>query len=144
MHGEAKATLWCKWHSEGSSRSQAISQFLDKKGKRKRPYRFSKDEILLANQRSMNVRFSSGIDWRPCKLFGKEEKHLKSIQWKHVIASGILTFWIAVVANTVHQGVSSRSTSAGIAIRRDTCLQCIARELGSCENKLRIGPPSCN
>ena len=58
------------------------------------PFSISKSDIVLANARSLNVKTPSGIDWKPCKLFGKDAAHLKSNQWKHVIASGILKFCV--------------------------------------------------
>lgn len=58
------------------------------------PFSFSKDQVVVANQRSKNVRTPSGVDWRPCQLFGKDASRLKSSEWKHVLNSGILKFCI--------------------------------------------------
>lgn len=58
------------------------------------PFSFSKDNLVIANQRSLNVKSPSGVDWKPSKLFGKDASHLKSNQWKHVLSSGILKFCI--------------------------------------------------
>ena len=58
------------------------------------PFSFTKEAVSIANKRSMSVRAPSGIDWRPCNLFGKETSGLKSNQWKHVLTSGILKFCI--------------------------------------------------
>ena len=58
------------------------------------PFSISKSNLVLANKRSLNVKAPSGVDWRPSQLFGKDASHLKSNQWKHVIASGILKFCV--------------------------------------------------
>lgn len=58
------------------------------------PFSFSKDQLSVANQRSMNVKAPSGLDWRPLKIFGKDSARLKSNEWKHVLTSGILKFCI--------------------------------------------------
>ena len=58
------------------------------------PFSLSKHGLDIANQRSLNVRSPSGVDWKPCKLFSKEASRLKSNQWKHVLASGILKFCV--------------------------------------------------
>lgn len=58
------------------------------------PFSFSKDQVAIANRRSVNVKAPSAMDWRPCKLFGKESSRLKSNEWKHVLTSGILKYCI--------------------------------------------------
>lgn len=58
------------------------------------PFSFTKDQVAIANRRSLNVKAPSTMDWRPCKLFGKEASRLKSNEWKHVLTSGILKFCI--------------------------------------------------
>ena len=58
------------------------------------PFSISKDNLVVANKRSLNVKSPSGVDWKPSVLFGKGASHLKSNQWKHVIASGILKFCV--------------------------------------------------
>lgn len=60
----------------------------------KAPFSFTKEEVLVGNERSMCVRAPKGIDWRPCKLFGRQASGLNSNQWKHVLSSGILKFCI--------------------------------------------------
>ena len=49
---------------------------------------------MIANRRSKNVKTPSGVDWRPCQLFGKDASRLKSNEWKHILDSGILKFCI--------------------------------------------------
>lgn len=58
------------------------------------PFSISKSNLAVANKRSLSVKSPSGLDWKPSKLFGKDASHLKSNQWKHVIASGILKFCV--------------------------------------------------
>ena len=57
------------------------------------PFRLSKVEMKIANQRAMNIRTPHGTDWKPKVLFG-DKVHLKRVQWKHVVASGILKYCI--------------------------------------------------
>lgn len=57
------------------------------------PFRLSKLEMKVANRRAVSVRTPHGTDWKPQMLFG-DKVHLKSVQWKHVVASGILKFCI--------------------------------------------------
>lgn len=49
--------------------------------------------MKVANRRAVSVRTPHGTDWKQQMLFG-EKVHLKSVQWKHVVASGILKFCI--------------------------------------------------
>lgn len=58
------------------------------------PFSISSNDLIVANQRSMNVKAPAGVDWRPLKLFGKDASRLKSNGWKHVLTSGILKFCI--------------------------------------------------
>ena len=60
----------------------------------KAPFSFTKEAVVVSNERSMSVRAPKGIDWRPCKLFGRQASGLNSNQWKHVLSSGILKFCI--------------------------------------------------
>lgn len=48
------------------------------------PFSLQKSDVAIANSRALNIRAPSGIDWKPCRLFQKP--HLKSNQWKHVLA----------------------------------------------------------
>ena len=57
------------------------------------PFVFSKDEAHLANQRCISIRVPSWIDWKQKQLFAKTV-YLKSAEWRHVLASGILKFCV--------------------------------------------------
>ena len=57
------------------------------------PFRLSKPEMKVANRRAVSIRTPHGTDWKPQILFG-DKVHLKSVQWKHVVASGILKYCI--------------------------------------------------
>lgn len=54
------------------------------------PFVLSK-EIILANNRAIQVRVPSGFDWRPRAVFGKPSG-MKSHEWKQVATHGILKF----------------------------------------------------
>lgn len=58
------------------------------------PFSLKKNELIIANRRAMNIVAPSGIDWKPRKLFGKGVSHMKSVEWRHVVSSGILKFCI--------------------------------------------------
>ena len=68
------------------------------------PFSFSKDQLVVANKRSKNVRTPLGVDWRPCQLFGKDASRLKSNEWKHVLDSGILKFCIRHLLGKEQEG----------------------------------------
>ena len=57
------------------------------------PYRFSKPECKIANQRALSIRTPHGFDWTSREIF-TDKIHMKSVQWKHVLASGILKYCI--------------------------------------------------
>ena len=57
------------------------------------PFRLSKSEMKIANQRALNIRTPHSVDWKAQMIFS-EKIHMKSIHWKHVIASGILKYCI--------------------------------------------------
>ena len=67
------------------------------------PFSFSKESLVLANKRSLNVKSPSSVGWKPSKLFGKDASHLNSNQWKHVIASGILKFCTRGLLGTLQE-----------------------------------------
>ena len=54
------------------------------------PFTLQKSEVQLANSRAMCIRAPSGVDWKPCNLFGKSAIQLNSNVWKNVLAAGIL------------------------------------------------------
>ena len=53
----------------------------------------NKNEVHLANQRCSSIRVPSWIDWKQKQLFAKTV-YLKSAEWRHVLASGILKFCV--------------------------------------------------
>ena len=57
------------------------------------PFRLSKSEIALANQHALNICTPYGVVWKAMIQFG-DKVHLRSVQWKHVISSGILKYTI--------------------------------------------------
>lgn len=42
----------------------------------------------------MNITTPSGMDWKAQKLFGKGAHRMKSVEWRHVLSSGILKYCI--------------------------------------------------
>ena len=58
------------------------------------PFSLSKSDLSIGNNRALTVKAPSGTDWRPCRLFHKSAFRMKSNEWKHVLASGILKFCI--------------------------------------------------
>lgn len=57
------------------------------------PFVFSNDEISIANQRSRSIQVPAWIDWKQKRLFAKSV-HLKSVEWMHALASGILKYCV--------------------------------------------------
>ena len=57
------------------------------------PFRLTKQEIKLANERCINIKVPSWVDWKHRRLF-RNAMYLKSVEWKHVLISGILKFCI--------------------------------------------------
>lgn len=57
------------------------------------PFVLRKDEVSIANQRSHSIQVPAWIDWKQKQLFAKSV-HLKSVEWRHVLASGILKYCI--------------------------------------------------
>ena len=57
------------------------------------PYRLSKPDCKIANQRALSIRTPHGFDWTSREIF-TDKIHMKSVQWKHVLASGILKYCI--------------------------------------------------
>ena len=65
-------------------------------GKRKlppAPFCLSKSELVIANQRSVNIVVPLGVDWKSRSLFSRGVS-LKSSEWKNVLSQGILKFCI--------------------------------------------------
>ena len=58
------------------------------------PFSISESDLSIGNNRALSVKAPSGTDWRPCRLFHKSAFRMKSNEWKHVLASGILKFCI--------------------------------------------------
>ena len=58
------------------------------------PFSLQREGVITANSRAMCIRAPSGVDWKPCHLFGKSTGQLNSNQWKHVLSSGILKYCI--------------------------------------------------
>ena len=56
-------------------------------------FRLSKNELVIANQRSHLICTPHGFDWSPVEIF-KRSTHLKSVRWMYVLSSGILKFCI--------------------------------------------------
>ena len=57
------------------------------------PFRLSKSDCKLANQRALSVRTPHGFDWTSRAIFD-DKVHMKSVQWKHILTSGILKYCI--------------------------------------------------
>lgn len=55
------------------------------------PFALSKDDILLADERTKSVLVHSTFDWRPRGIFSKKTG-MKAHEWKEVVTSGILKF----------------------------------------------------
>ena len=55
------------------------------------PFMLNENEVKLANQQCTSIRVPSWIDWKQKQLFAKMV-YLKSAEWRHVLASGILKF----------------------------------------------------
>lgn len=55
------------------------------------PFRLSKEDIQLADDRAKRVLVPYGFDWRPREIFNKTTGY-KSHEWKQVCCHGILTF----------------------------------------------------
>lgn len=59
------------------------------------PFLLSKEEMAVANNRALSVKVPSGVDWKRRKLFDRKSiGYLKSVEWKHVLCSGILKYCI--------------------------------------------------
>ena len=56
-------------------------------------FRLSKNELVIANRRSLVICTLHGFDWSPVEIF-KRGTHLKSVRWMHVLSSGILKYCI--------------------------------------------------
>ena len=78
-------TSWVKTVDQGGKRIQCIPDA---------PFSLKKDELNIANKRSINITAPSGMDWKAQKLFGKGAHRMKSVEWRHVLSSGILKFCI--------------------------------------------------
>ena len=52
-------------------------------------FRLSKNELVIANRRSLVICTLHRFDWSPVEIF-KRGTHLKSVRWMHVLSSGIL------------------------------------------------------
>lgn len=57
------------------------------------PFRLTKDEIKVANLRCVSIKVPTWVDWKHKKLFVKTV-YVKSVEWKHVLTSGILKFCV--------------------------------------------------
>lgn len=57
------------------------------------PFRLSKSDMKIANQRALGIRTPHGTDFNAQLLFS-EKIRMKSVQWKHVVASGVLKYCI--------------------------------------------------
>ena len=78
-------TSWVKTVDQGGKRIQCIPDA---------PFSLKKDELNIANRRLMNITTPSGMDWKAQKLFGKGAHRMKSVEWRHVLSSGILKYCI--------------------------------------------------
>ena len=86
-----------KVRAEEKIRKRFESSWLEETDKTKRvvlppaPFRLSKTQCQIANKRALSIRTPHSFDWTPKEIFG-DKIHLKSVQWKHVLASGILKY----------------------------------------------------
>lgn len=84
------------------------------------PFRLTKEEIKLANERCINIKVPSWVDWKHRQLFCKTV-YLKSVEWKHALVSGILKFCIRGCL-----GKKQRSTVFELCdVLSDLCSRCV-------------------
>ncbi len=58
------------------------------------PFRMTKEERQIANERALNFQVPHTFDWRPRALFLTKAVGMKSHEWKEVVCAGILKFCI--------------------------------------------------
>ena len=59
------------------------------------PFSLSQQEMSVEKNRALSVVVPAGIDWKRRKLFDRKSLgYIKSIEWKHVLSSGILKYCI--------------------------------------------------
>ena len=63
------------------------------------PFRLSKSDKIIANKRALCIRTPHSFDWTPKEIFS-EKVHLKSVQWKYVLASGVLKYCLRNLLGT--------------------------------------------
>ena len=56
-------------------------------------FRLSKNELILANSRSLLITTPHGFDWASVEFF-KKTTHLKSVRWMQILSAGILKYCI--------------------------------------------------
>ena len=57
------------------------------------PFRLSKSDCKIANQRALSVCTTHVFDWTSREV-SSDKIRIKSVQWKHLLASGILKYCI--------------------------------------------------
>ena len=57
------------------------------------PFRLSKSDMKIANQCALGIRTPHGTDLNAPMLFS-ETIRMKSVRWKHIVASGLLKYYI--------------------------------------------------
>ena len=59
------------------------------------PFTLSQEEMAVGNNRALSIYVPTGMDWKRRKLFDRKSLgYVKSIEWKHVLCSGILKYCI--------------------------------------------------
>lgn len=59
------------------------------------PFSLSRQDMSVASSRALSITVPAGIDWKRRKLFERKSLgYIKSIEWKHVLCSGILKYCI--------------------------------------------------
>ena len=59
------------------------------------PFTLSQEEMAVGNKRALSIYVPTGMDWKRRKLFDRKSLgYVKSIEWKHVLCSGILKYCI--------------------------------------------------
>lgn len=58
------------------------------------PFRLSTEDKAIANRRAQKINVPIGFVWKPRNFFQKKAVGVKSHEWKQIVSSGILKFYI--------------------------------------------------
>lgn len=82
---ECRKRFKCAWVKRGHENEALPSA----------PFSLSVKELALANKRALSVCVPAGMDWKRRNLFNRKSiGYVKSIEWRHVLCSGILKYCI--------------------------------------------------